>query len=86
MKNLSIGIDHLSVSGLPAGARDGAAIGRGIEQALGRLLESGALPAGARDLSRISLPSLRLPANATDAQIAEAVAAALHRAIDGDKR
>jgi hypothetical protein len=82
-RNLSIGIDHVAVSGLPAGARSGQEIGRGIERALGGLLESGGLPAGAtpRDLARISLPALRLPANPTDAQIAAAVAAALHRAL-----
>ena len=81
-RNLSIGIDHVAVSGLPAGARSGQEIGRGIERALSGLLESGGLPAGAPgDRARISLPSLRLSANPTDAQIAEAVAAALHRAL-----
>jgi hypothetical protein len=85
MKNLSIGIDHLAVSGLPEGSRSGEAIGRGIERALGRLMAGGALPAGSRDLSRISLPALRLPKNPTDAQIADAVAAALHRCLGGTR-
>ena len=83
MKNLSIEIGTVAVDGLPAGGRNGEAVGRGIGRALGRLIESRGLPAGAgpRDVRSVSLPDLRLPANATDAQIAEAVAAALDRAI-----
>lgn len=83
MKNLSIDIGSVSVSGLPGGARNGEAVGRGIERALGSLLEARGLQGapGARDVRSISLPDLRLPANATDAQIAQAVAAALDQAI-----
>lgn len=81
MKNLSIDIGCVAVSGLPGGARSGEAVGRGIERALGRLLETREPAMSPRDAARISLPDLRLPANATDAQIAEAVAAALHRAL-----
>lgn len=81
MKNLSVDIGSLAVNGLPGGARNGEAVGRGIERALGRLLETGELAMSPRDVTRISLPDLRLPANATDAQIAEAVAAALHRVL-----
>lgn len=85
MKNLSIDIGSVSVSGLPAGARNREAVGRGIERALGSLLEARGLPANlnAREVRSVSLPDLRLPANATDAQIAGAVAAALDRAIAG---
>jgi len=88
MKNLSIDIGSVSVSGLPAGARNGEAVGRGIERALGRLLESRGLPTGlsARDVRSVSLPDLRLPANATDAQIAEAVAAALDQSLAGRRK
>ena len=85
MKNLSVDIGSVSVSGLPGGARNGEAVGRGIERALGGLIETRGLPAGlsAREVRSVSLPDLRLPANATDAQIAEAVAAALDQAIGG---
>jgi hypothetical protein len=79
MKNVAIGIDHVAVSGLPAGARDGAAIGRGIESALGRILtERGLLGLAARDVPEIALRDLHLPPGASDRQIAEAVAAAVH--------
>lgn len=88
MKNLSIDIGSVSVDGLAGGARSGEAVGRGIERALGRLVESRGLPGGLgplgpRDVRSLSLPDLRLPANATDAQIAEAVAAALGRVLGG---
>ena len=83
MKNLSIEIGSVAVDGLSGGASNGEAVGRGIERALGRILESRGLSEGLspRDVARISLPDLRLPANATDGQIAEAVAAALHRML-----
>jgi hypothetical protein len=82
MKDISIGIDHLAVSGLPAGPRNGAAIGRGIESALGRILTERGLPGlTARDAPAISIPDLGLPPGATDRQIAEAVAAAVHRGL-----
>jgi len=85
VQTVSIGIDHVAVSGLPAGVRNTPAFGRGVEQALGRLLERGGLPAGIgpRDVARLALPELRLPAHATDAQVADAVAAALYRALGG---
>jgi hypothetical protein len=85
MKNLSIEIGSVAVDGLAGGVRNGEAMGRGIERALGRILESQGLPQGLspRDVARISLPNLRLPANATDGQIAEAVAATLHRMLGG---
>lgn len=82
MKNLSIDIGTVAVSGLSPGRRNGEAVGRGIESALGRLLaQRGTSGLAARDAASLSLPDLRLPPNATDAQIAEAVAAALDRAI-----
>jgi hypothetical protein len=82
MKNVSIGIDHVAVSGLPTGQRNGAAIGRGIESALGRILAERGLPGlAARDVPSISIPDLRLPPGANDRQIAEAVAAALYRGL-----
>jgi len=85
MKNVSIGIDHVAVSGLPAGSSNGAAIGRGIESALGRILAERGLPGlTARDVPSISIPDLRLPAGANDRQIAEAVAAAVHKALGRD--
>lgn len=85
MKNLSIEIGSVAVDGLSGGSRNGEALGRGIEGALGRILESRGLSEklSPRDVARISLPDLRLPANATDAQIAEAVATALHRMLGG---
>jgi hypothetical protein len=87
MKNVSIGIDHLAVSGLPAGSRNSAAIGRGIESALGRNLAERGLPGlAARDVPSISIPDLRLPPGANDRQIAEAVATAVHRALGGGNR
>jgi len=80
MKNVSIGIDHVAVSGLPSGPRNSAAIGRGVESALGRILtERGLSALAARDLSRISLPDLHLPPGASDRQIAEAVAAQMRK-------
>lgn len=85
MKNLSIEIGSVAVDGPSGGARNGEALGRGIELALGRLLETRGLTTSPRDVARISLPDLRLPANATDAQITEAVAAALHRMLGGRK-
>jgi hypothetical protein len=87
MKNVSVGIDHLAVSGLPAGPRNGAELGRGIESALGRILTERGLPGvAARDVASISIPDLRLPAGASDGQIAEAVAAAVHRVLGGGNR
>lgn len=75
MKNLSVDIGAVSVAGVPAGSRNGAAIGRSIERELGRQLRDvGGAP---RDLAAITIRDLRLPANPTDAQIGEAVAAAL---------
>ncbi|MFY9820635.1 MAG: hypothetical protein WAM82_04585 [Thermoanaerobaculia bacterium] len=86
MKNVSIGIDHVAVSGLPAGPRNSAAIGRGIESALGRILtERGLTGVAARDVAAISIPDLRLPPGATDRQIAEAVAATVHRTLNGKR-
>jgi hypothetical protein len=83
MKNVSIEIGTVAVDGIPGGARDGAAMGRGIEGALGRLLQERRLSEGWRDreAAKISLSGLRLPAHATDAQIAEAVAAALYESL-----
>jgi hypothetical protein len=80
MKNVSIAIGTVAVDGVPAGPRSGAAIGRSIERELGRQLQEfqGGSP---RDLSTIRIGDLRLPANPTDAQIGEAVAAALERAL-----
>jgi hypothetical protein len=87
MKNVSVGIDHLAVSGLPAGTRNGPGIGRGIESALGRILTERGLPGVAgRDVASISIPDLRLPPGANDRQIAEAVATAVHRALGGGNR
>jgi hypothetical protein len=82
MKNVSIDIGTVSVDGVPAGPRNGAAIGRSIEHELGRQLGEGALAGTSpRDLSTIRIGDLRLPANPTDTQIGEAVAAALQRAL-----
>lgn len=79
MKTLSVDIGSVAVDGLTGGARSSESVSRGLERALGRILEIRGLPEGlnSRDVARISPPDLRLPANATDAQIAEAVAAAL---------
>jgi hypothetical protein len=85
MRNVSIDIGSVVVSGLAGGDRNGEAIGRGVEGALGRLLGNRELAVGPRDVARMSLPYLRLPANATDAQIAEGVAAALHRMLGGKR-
>ena len=86
MKNVSVGIDHLTVSGLPAGPRNGPGIGHGIESALGRILaERGLSGVAARDISSISLPDLRLPPGATDRQIAEAVATAVYGALGRER-
>ena len=80
MKNLSLGIGAVSVDGVPAGPRSGAAIGSSIERELGRQLRD--LPGGPpRDLASITIRDLRLPANPTDTQIGEAVAAALSKAL-----
>lgn len=80
MKNLSVDIGTVSVEGVPAGSRNGTAIGRSIERELGRQLRD--LPGAApRDLSSITIRALRLPANPTDAQIGEAVAVAIQRAL-----
>ncbi|HVT16397.1 MAG TPA: hypothetical protein VHQ90_09500 [Thermoanaerobaculia bacterium] len=82
--NLSIAIDHVAVSGLTAAPRSRAAIGRGVEQAVGRLLAESSLSGLATGaVPEISLRDFRLPPAPTDAQIAEAVAAALHRALGG---
>jgi hypothetical protein len=87
MKNVSVSIGHVSVSGLPAGPRNGPALGRGIESALGRILtERGLSGVAARDVAAISIPDLRLSSGASDAQIAEAVAAAVHRVLGGGHR
>ena len=84
MKNVSIGIDHVAVSGLPVGTRKPTAIGRGIESALGRILTERGLPGlAARDVPEISIRDLQLPPGASDGQIAEAVAAAVHRSLGG---
>ena len=82
MKNISIDIGAVSVDGVPAGPRNGAAIGRSIERELGRQLGEGALAGmSPRGLSTIRIGDLRLPANPTDAQIGEAVAAALSKTL-----
>lgn len=83
MKNVAIDIGSVAVDGLAAAPRSGEAIGRGIERALGRLLAERGLPAdlGPRDAASLVLPDLRLPADASDGEIAEAVAAALHRGL-----
>ncbi|MEA2560671.1 MAG: hypothetical protein QOH06_2175 [Acidobacteriota bacterium] len=80
MKNLAVDIGTVSVEGVPADSRNGAAIGRSIERELGRQLRDfqGGPP---HDLSSITIRDLRLPAHPTDAQIGEAVAAALQRAL-----
>lgn len=82
---LGIAIDRVTVSGLAAAPRSGAAVGRSVEHALGRLLAAGGLPAAlpAGDLPAISLRGLRVPAGASDAEIAEHVAAAIHQALQG---
>lgn len=81
MKNISIEIGSVTVSGLPAGARDVQVLGRGIERAFGELLlRPGRSP---RSASGLALPDLCLPARATDAEIARAVAAALHGMLGG---
>jgi hypothetical protein len=85
MKNVAIDVGTVAVSGVPAGARNGEAVGRGIESALGRLLAHHTSFAP-RDAASLSLPNLQLPHNATDAEIAEAVAAALDRSIRGSGR
>lgn len=82
MKNVSIGIGSMVVDGVPAGPRNGAAIGRSIEREIGRQLQEGSLGGMApRDLSTLRIGGLRLPPNPTDAQIGEAVAAALAKAL-----
>jgi hypothetical protein len=82
MKNLTVGIGSVVVDGVPAGPRNGAAIGRSIERALGSQIREGALAGMTpRDLTAIRIGDLRLPANPTDAQIGEAVAAAIERAL-----
>jgi hypothetical protein len=90
MRTLAISIDHVAVSGLPAAPRSAAGVGHGIEQGLGRLLAASqpaavAAPGtpAAPAAERVSVSPLRLPPGATDAQIAEAVAAALHRTLVG---
>lgn len=82
MKNASIDIGSMVVDGVPAGPRNGAAIGRSIEREIGRQLREGSLSGMApRDLSALRIGDLRLPPNPTDAQIGEAVAAALAKAL-----
>jgi hypothetical protein len=56
------------------------ALGRGIERALGNLIATRGLAAGAGS-RHVESVSLRLPPDATERQIAEAVAAALDGAI-----
>jgi hypothetical protein len=85
MKNLSVDIGSVVVDGVPAGQRSGAAVGSSIERELGRQLR-GFQGASPRDLATLRIGDLRLlPANPTDAQIGEAVAAALSKIL-GNRR
>jgi len=83
MKDISVDIGQLVLDGIGIEPRNSRRLGYMTETALGRLLEKQGFPSGLSsvDLLKVAAPSITLPTNAGDGQLADSVARAVYQAL-----